>query len=73
MGGVGECVRWVGEWQGGWLAEVVSSGGWVKIKLELPHFHVSDTCVSTQPDAPVAVVVGGWWMAVYHVTTVLYS
>ena len=25
-----------------------SSGGWVKIKLKLPHFHVSDTCrVST--------------------------
>ena len=21
-----------------------SSGGWVKIKLKLPHFHVSDTC-----------------------------
>ena len=21
-----------------------SYGGWVKIKLELPHFHVSDTC-----------------------------
>ena len=25
---------------------VASSGGWVKIKLKLPHFHVSDTCVS---------------------------
>ena len=23
-----------------------SSGGWVKIKLKLSHFHVSDTCVS---------------------------
>ena len=23
-----------------------SSGGWVKIKLKFPHFHVSDTCVS---------------------------
>ena len=23
-----------------------SSGGWVKIKLKLPHFHASDTCVS---------------------------
>ena len=23
-----------------------SSGGWVEIKLELPHFYVSDTCVS---------------------------
>ena len=22
----------------------LSSGGWVKIKLKLPHFHVSDTC-----------------------------
>ena len=27
-----------------------SSGGWVKIKLKLPHFHVSDTCgVSIEP------------------------
>ena len=24
----------------------ISSGGWVKIKLKLPHLHVSDTCVS---------------------------
>ena len=23
---------------------LISSGGWVKIKLKLPHFHVSDTC-----------------------------
>ena len=23
---------------------LLSSGGWVKIKLKLPHFHVSDTC-----------------------------
>ena len=22
----------------------ISSGGWVKIKLKLPHFHVSNTC-----------------------------
>ena len=25
-------------------ANALSSGGWVKIKLKLPHFHVSDTC-----------------------------
>ena len=32
-----------------------SSGGLVKIKLKLPHFHESDTCrLSVQPDAPVA-------------------
>ena len=31
------------------------SSGWVKIKLKLPHFYVSDTCrVPIQPDAPVA-------------------
>ena len=24
----------------------LSSGGWIKIKLKLPHFHVSDTSVS---------------------------
>ena len=23
---------------------LVSTGGWVKVKLQLPHFHVSDTC-----------------------------
>ena len=23
---------------------ILSSGGWVKLKLKLPHFHVSDTC-----------------------------
>ena len=23
----------------------LSSGGWVKIKLKLPHFHVSDPCI----------------------------
>ena len=34
---------------------LLSSGGWVKIKLKLPHFHVADTCrVSIQPDASVA-------------------
>ena len=33
----------------------VSSGGWVKLQLNPPHFHVSDTCrASIQPDAPVA-------------------
>ena len=24
-----------------------SSGGWVKIKLKLPHFNVSDTCLAS--------------------------
>ena len=32
----------------------MSSGGWVKIKLKLPHFHVPDTCVSIYPGVPVA-------------------
>ena len=27
---------------------LLSSGGWVKIKLKLPHFHVSNTCVPTR-------------------------
>ena len=30
--------------QQGLLFFVKSSGGWVKIKLKLPHFHESDTC-----------------------------
>ena len=35
-----------------------SSGRWVKIKLNPPPFHVSDTCrVSIQPDAPFATAV----------------
>ena len=46
-----------------------SSGGWVKIKLELPHFHVlyvSDTCrVSIHPTLPLqqqlALLVPGSW------------
>ena len=29
------------------------SNGYVKIKLKLPHFHVSDTCVSIYPGAPL--------------------
>ena len=30
------------------------SGGWVKIKLKLPHFHLSDTCcVSIKPTLPL--------------------
>ena len=32
-----------------------SSGGWLKIKLKLPHFHVSVTCrAPIYPNAPVA-------------------
>ena len=27
------------------LFSFLSSSAWVKIKLKLPHFHVSDTCV----------------------------
>ena len=34
-----------------------SSGGWVKIKLKLPHFHVSDTCFDLT-HAPVATAAG---------------
>ena len=33
---------------------ILSSGGWVKINLELPHFHVSNTCrASIQPKLPL--------------------
>ena len=32
---------------------ILTSGGWVKIKLKLPHFHVSDTCVPIYPKLPL--------------------
>ena len=46
-----EVFSWTRIWGGGRL----SSGGRVRIKLKLPHFHVSDTrCASIEPNAPVA-------------------
>ena len=31
------------------IAYFLFSGGWVNIKLQLPHLHVSDTCVMVRP------------------------
>ena len=40
--------------QSQWKISFLSSGGWVNIKVKLPHFHVSDACrVPIFPDAPV--------------------
>ena len=36
------------------LIFILSSGGWVKVKRKLPHFHVSDTSrVSIKPNLPL--------------------